>query len=260
MGTRDLLRRATTEGLLPIATLIGAVLLWQLIIVMFGVPKFIVPLPSDIALELWDWRWQLPYQTWVTFYEAVAGFLLSVVVAIPLAALLSISPWINRAIYPLIVVTQAVPKIAIAPVVLLVFGVGTGSKVILCFLSAFFPILIATSGGLAATPEELTELSRAYHAPWLRTFVKIRFPMALPHVFSGLKVAISLAVTGAVVAEFVASDEGLGYVILSATSYWKSALAFAAMIILSVMAIVLFALVEWTERLICPRSSAHTEP
>jgi NitT/TauT family transport system permease protein len=253
-----MLKRVATEGLLPIVTLITVVLLWQMIVVVFGVPKFIVPLPSDIGLELWDWRWRLPYQTWITFYEAVAGFLLSVIVAIPLAALLSVSAWINRAIYPLIVVTQAVPKIAIAPVVLLIFGVGTGSKVILCFLSAFFPILISTSSGLAATPEELVELSRAYHAPWLRTFIKIRFPMALPHIFSGLKVAISLAVTGAVVAEFVASDEGLGYVILSATSYWKSALAFAAMIILSVMAILLFAMVEWAEKILCPWAGSQT--
>ena len=188
----------------------------------------------------------------MTLYEALAGFVLSIVVAIPLAVLLVSSTLVSKAVYPLLVITQAVPKIAIAPVLLLIFGAGTEPKVILCFLSAFFPILISAATGLAATPEELIDLSRSYRAGALKTFVKIRFPMALPHIFSGLKVAITLAVTGAVVAEFVASDQGLGYIILSATSYWKSALAFGAMILLSLMAIILFGAVWLAERLLCP--------
>ena len=147
---------------------------------------------------------------------------------------------------------KAVPKVAIAPVLLLLLGAGETSKVVVAFLVAFFPIVVDTATGLAATPRELLDLSRSYRASAFKTFLKVRFPMALPFFFSGLKVAITLSVIGAVVGEFVGSDRGLGYVIVSATSYWKSNLAFGAMLLLAVMAVGLFALVEVVERLVCP--------
>ncbi|MGH7266164.1 MAG: ABC transporter permease [Candidatus Rokuibacteriota bacterium] len=125
------------------------------------------------------------------------------------------------------------------------------------FLVAFFPVVVDTATGLAATPPELLDLSRSYRASALKTFVKVRFPMALPFVFGGLKVAVTLSLIGAVVGEFVGSDEGLGYIILSATSYWKANLAFGAMILLSVMAVVLFWLVALVERLVCPWYAAE---
>ena len=162
------------------------------------------------------------------------------------------SPVLRSAVYPLLIVTQAVPKIAIAPVLLLLLGAGEVSKVVVAFLVAFFPIVVDTATGLAATPQELLDLSRSYRSSALKTFVKVRFPMALPFFFSGLKVAVTLAVIGAVVGEFVGSDKGLGYVIVSATSYWKSNLAFGAMLLLAVMAVGLFALVELAERIVCP--------
>jgi len=120
------------------------------------------------------------------------------------------------------------------------------------FLVAFFPVVIDTATGLNATPPELLDLSRSYRASAFKTFLKVRLPMALPFIFAGAKVAITLSVIGAVVGEFVGSDKGLGYVILSATSYWKTELAFSAMILLSLMAIVLFAAVSLVERLACP--------
>jgi len=174
-------------------------------------------------------------------------------IALPaLAVMLVYSPVLRSALYPLLVVTQAVPKVAIAPVLLLLLGAGEVSKVVIAFLVAFFPIVVNTATGLAATPPELLDLSRSYRASRLKTFIKVRFPMALPFFFSGLKVAVTLSVIGAVVGEFVGSDKGLGYVIVSATSYWKSNLAFAAMLLLSVMAVGLFGLVELVERLVCP--------
>jgi len=246
------MRQTLQDLLLPAVTLVVAVLLWEAAVIVFQIPKFVIPKPSEVAVEMWAWKERLPYQTWVTLYEAIAGFVLSILFAVPVAVLIVSSPIVSKAVYPLLLITQAVPKIAIAPVLLLVFGAGTESKVILCFLSAFFPILISTATGLASTPEELLDLSRSYRAGAWKTYAKIRFPMALPHIFSGLKVAITLAVTGAVVAEFVASDKGLGYTILSATSYWKSALAFGAMILLSLLAIVLFGAVWLAERILCP--------
>ena len=240
------------DYLLPAATLIVGVILWEIVIRVFKVPKYLIPAPTTIAEEMWEWRYRLPEHLWVTTYEALAGFTLAIVVAVPLAVILVYSSLASKALYPLLVITQSVPKIAIAPVLLLIMGVGTDAKIVLCFLAAFFPIVIDTATGLASTPEELLDLSRSYRANAIKTFLKVRFPMALPFFFSGLKIAITLAVTGAVVAEFVASDKGLGYTILAATSYWRAGLAFGAMILLALLAIFLFGLVWLAERIFCP--------
>jgi NitT/TauT family transport system permease protein len=254
------LERRARPVLLPAAVLVGALVVWEIAWRLFKVPLFVVPLPSGILAETWAWRWHLLGHGWVTLYETLAGFGLSILVGTPLAVIIVYSPVLRSAIYPLLVVTQAVPKVAIAPVLLLLLGAGEVSKVIVAFSVAFFPIVVDTATGLAATPRELLDLSRSYRAGALRTFVKVRFPMALPFVFSGLKVAVTLAVIGAVVGEFVGSDRGLGYVILSATSYWKSNLAFAAMLLLAAMAVGLFGLVELVERLVCPWYVHAREP
>jgi NitT/TauT family transport system permease protein len=240
------------RALLPVAVFLGILVAWELSYRVFDIPKFVVPAPVGIVTETWEWRAHLLGHTWVTLYETLAGFGLSILVGTPLAVLLVYSPWLRSALYPLLVVTQAVPKVAIAPVLLLLLGAGEVSKVVVAFLVAFFPVVVDTATGLAATPPELLDLSRSYRAGALKTFVKVRFPMALPFFFSGLKVAVTLAVIGAVVGEFVGSDKGLGYVIVSATSYWKSNLAFGAMAILALMAVGLFGLVELAERLVCP--------
>jgi NitT/TauT family transport system permease protein len=244
--------RNLSRYVVPAATVAGAVILWELASRVLRIPKFIMPAPSEIATEAWEWRYRFIGHSWVTLYETLGGFALSIVVGVPLATLIVYSPSMRRALYPLIVLLQAVPKIAVAPVLLLVIGYGEIPKMIVAFLVAFFPIVVDTATGLAATPPELLELSRSYRASAFKTFVKVRFPMALPFVFSGLKVAITLAVIGAVVGEFIGSDKGLGYVILSATSYWKTELAFASMILLSLIAIMLFGAVCLVERLVCP--------
>lgn len=244
--------RRVRPVLLPAGVLLGALVVWEAVWRIFDIPRFVVPLPSGIVVETWEWRWRLLGHSWVTLYETLAGFGLSIAVGTPLAVMLVYSPVLRGALYPLLVVTQAVPKVAIAPVLLLLLGAGEVSKVVVAFLVAFFPVVVDTATGLAATPPELLDLSRSYRAGALRTFLKVRFPMALPFFFSGLKVAVTLAVIGAVVGEFVGSDQGLGYVIVSATSYWKANLAFGAMLLLALMAVGLFGLVELVERLVCP--------
>ena len=244
--------RHLSRYVVPAATVAGAVVVWELASRVLRIPKFVMPAPSEIATEAWEWRYRFIGHSWVTLYETLGGFALSIAVGVPLAVLIVYSPTMRRALYPLIVLLQAVPKIAVAPVLLLVIGYGEVPKMIVAFLVAFFPIVVDTATGLAATPPELLELSRSYRASAFKTFVKVRFPMALPFFFSGLKVAITLAVIGAVVGEFIGSDKGLGYVILSATSYWKTELAFASMILLSLIAIMLFGAVCLVERLVCP--------
>jgi NitT/TauT family transport system permease protein len=253
------LRRLAGETLVPAATLIAAVVAWEVATRALHVPRFIMPAPSAILGEGWDWRYRFIEHTWVTLYETLGGFALSMVVGVPLAVLIVYSPTLRLAIYPLIILAQSVPKIAIAPVLLLVLGFGEFPKMVVAFLVAFFPVVVDTATGLAATPPELLDLSRSYRASRFKTFLKVRLPLALPFIFAGAKVAITLSVIGAVVGEFVGSDKGLGYVILSATSYWKTELAFSAMIILSLMAIVLFAAVSLVERWLCPWLSPEAE-
>jgi NitT/TauT family transport system permease protein len=245
-------RRLVAESVVPAVTLGAVLLAWEGATHAFRIPRFIMPAPSAILGEGWEWRYRFLGHTWVTLYETLGGFALSIVVGVPLAILIVYSPVLRRALYPLIVLTQSVPKIAVAPVLLLVLGHGEIPKVIVAFLVAFFPVVVDTATGLAATPPELLDLSRSYRASAFKTFLKVRLPMAMPFIFAGAKVAITLSVIGAVVGEFVGSDKGLGYVILSATSYWKTELAFSAMILLSVMAIALFGAVSLVERLACP--------
>jgi len=244
--------RIVGDYLVPAATLVGVLVAWEAATHAFRIPRFVMPAPSAILAEGWDWRYRFLGHAWVTLYETLGGFALSIVVGVPLAVLIVYSPTLKNALYPLIVLAQSVPKIAIAPVLLLMLGHGEIPKVIVAFLVAFFPVVVDTATGLAATPPELLDLSRSYRASAFKTFLKVRLPMAMPFFFAGAKVAITLSVIGAVVGEFVGSDKGLGYVILSATSYWKTELAFSSMILLSVMAIVLFGAVALVERLVCP--------
>ncbi len=245
-------RRLLGETLIPAATLLAALLAWEVATRAFRIPRFIMPAPSAILGEGWEWRYRFIGHTWVTLYETLGGFALSMAVGVPLAVLIVYSPALRAAIYPLVILAQSVPKIAIAPVLLLVLGYGEVPKMVVAFLVAFFPVVVDTATGLAATPPELLDLSRSYRASAFKTFMKVRLPMALPFIFAGAKVAITLSVIGAVVGEFVGSDKGLGYVILSSTSYWKTEVAFSAMILLSLMAIVLFAAVSLVERVVCP--------
>jgi NitT/TauT family transport system permease protein len=245
-------RRLLAEYVVPAITLVGVLLAWEAATRAFRIPRFIVPAPSAILAEGWEWRYRFLGHAWVTLYETLGGFALSMLVGVPLAVLIVYSPTLKSALYPLIVLAQSVPKIAIAPVLLLILGHGEIPKVIVAFLVAFFPVVVDTATGLAATPPELLDLSRSYRASAFKTFLKVRLPMAMPFVFAGAKVAITLSVIGAVVGEFVGSDQGLGYLILSATSYWKTELAFSSMILLSLMAIVLFGAVALVERLVCP--------
>jgi NitT/TauT family transport system permease protein len=241
-------RRALTEYVLPGATLVALVVVWEVGVRVLAVPRFVLPPPSLIASEAWGARAQLPGHTWSTLWETLAGFGLSIVIGVPLAVLIAWSPFLRNTIYPLLVVTQSVPKVAIAPLIVILMGVGQTPKILIAFLVAFFPIVVDTATGLNAVPPELLDLSRSLKASRLQEFVKIRFPTAVPFFFSGLKVAVALSVVGAVVGEFVQADKGLGYLIVVSMTYFRTALAFSAMVLLSIMGVALFALVGIVER------------
>jgi NitT/TauT family transport system permease protein len=169
-----------------------------------------------------------------------------------LAVAVVYSPFLQNTIYPILLALQSMPKVAIAPLLVLWIGFGAMPKILVVFLVCFFPIIVATASGLSAVPPALMDLIRSLSATTFQTFVKIRFPTAIPHIFVGLKIAITFAVIGAVIGEFVGSDQGLGYLILISTSQSRTPLAFGALLILTIMSIVLYYAIEFLERLVVP--------
>ena len=244
--------RATLRLIAPFITFVGLLVLWGLATRVFDWPIWLVPSPLDVADALWEYRDFLPRQFWVTFVETIAGFGLAIAIGVPLAVAIAASPILEMTIYPILLALNAVPKIAIAPILVLWMGFGPAPKIVVALLLCIFPIVIGTATGLKATPPEFVELARSLTAGRRQLFLKVRFPAAMPHIFVGLKVAISLAVIGAVIGEFVGSSEGLGWVILNSQSNLNTPLAFAAMALLAVMSIGLFYALVAIERLFVP--------
>jgi len=249
MTLRDL--RTALYPLLGVAVMLA---LWQLYVSAFGINRIVLPGPVDITrAAIANWA-ILMRETWPTFLESVLGFALAVVIGIPVAVCVASSRVLNLTLYPILIATQSVPKVAVAPIILVWFGLGLQSKLVIAFLVAFFPIVVDTATGMRATPIGLLELARSLRASSLQIFMKVQFPAALPSIFAGAKVAVTLAVIGAVIGEFVGSLNGLGNLLLTANSQLDSPLAWAALIWLSVLGIVLFAAVVAVERLVMPWS------
>jgi NitT/TauT family transport system permease protein len=235
--------------------LLGAgivVALWWLATIVLDIQPFILPAPPDVTGAFFRLPGYLLRQTWTTLVETLAGFGLAVAGGLIAAVGLTAFRVVERAVFPLLVAANAVPKIAVAPLLVVWLGFGSVPKIVMVFLISFFPIVVAAVSGLASMPAELGELARSLSASRRQTFVKLRIPWALPQIFIGLKVGITLAVVGAVVGEFSGGDRGLGYVIVASGSSADTALAFAAMTLLAVMSVTLFYLVSAAERLLLP--------
>lgn len=248
------MRRLAVGTLLPVLTIAALVGLWWLATLIFDWPAFLVPTPLDVGNEIVDERRLLLDSFEATLYESLIGFAIAIAVAVPSAVAIAYSELLERTVYPALVALNAIPKIAIAPLLVIWMGFGIGPKITMVVLICFFPIVISTATGLKATPAELVELSRSLSASRLDEFVRFRFPWALPYVFVGLKVAIALAVIGAVVGEFIGATEGLGYVIVASQQNANTTLAFAAIVLLSLMSIALFYAIVLTQRVLVPWS------
>lgn len=247
--------RAGVSRLAPGLALAGLVIFWQLACWLFHIPSFVLPSPVEIvkaAIQVSPSIWL--GHIWATLEVSLMGYGLSIVVAIPLAIALSVSAGLSRTLYPLLVIIQSTPVVAVAPIIVVVMGAGEAPRVFITFLITFFPIVVSTVTGLSATPPELIELSRSLGASRGREYRNIRIPYAIPHIFSALKISITLAVIGAVVAEFVAAEKGLGFFIAFSTSFFKVPQAFAALIALIVVSLLLFRLVNWSQRRFFPWS------
>jgi len=239
---------------IPALSLLALFAVWEAIVAFFELPVYLLPAPSVIWVASVENFGTLVGHSVVTLRTVMYGFLVSVVISLPLAMLITSSQRIANIIYPVLVITQSIPKVALAPILVIALGANELPRIVVTFLVAFFPLVIAVATGLMAAPKELVELGRSYRGSTWQILMRIKLPFAVPMIFSGLKVAVTLSVVGAVVGEFVNADAGLGYFIVTSTAFFQTPLAFSALIILSFMGVLLFQLVCIVERRFFPWS------
>ncbi|MEM7126491.1 MAG: ABC transporter permease [Chloroflexota bacterium] len=238
--------------LLPATLLVMLLVIWELVVWLLAVPKWIVPPPSAIGQAFWETRGLLAPHVGQTMLEVAIGIGVAISTGIAVAAILDFSPWLRRAIYPLLVISQTIPILALAPLLIIWFGFGIVPKVIVVTLFCFFPIAINTTDGLAAAEPELIDLFRSMGATWWQIWLKVRLPAALPYFFSGLKIAATYSVVGAIVGEWVGAKQGLGIYLLRSSAAFKTAQVFTAIVITSLLSILLFLAVFGIERWAMP--------
>lgn len=250
---RQRLRRERIGGIVyPIGMMVAAVVFWEIAVRTLSIPSYLLPAPSTIIESMVKNSAVLIKESIGTTLEILLGFALSVAVGIPLALAIYLWRPFARAIYPVLVSSQAVPKVAIAPLFLVWFGFGLLPKVLIAFLIAFFPVVINTAMGLAALEREKIYLAQSMGMGPFATFFKIQLPNAMPSIFAGLKISITFAVVGAVVGEFVGGQGGLGYLLLIANGNMDTPLLFGGIVALTVLGVVLFLLIGVAERLVLP--------
>ena len=236
--------RSLRAALEPVAVFIVLAVLWEWAVDIFAIKPYLLPALSSVLRSLWHNRMMLLEQALVTGGEIVLGYAAAVIGGVLMALAIFAWPLAYRMFYPVLVVFQGLPKIALAPLMIVWVGYGTSSKVLMAFLFAFFPVMITTLGGLAGTPEHLVEHFRAIRAsPWTM-FRRLRLPAALPSIMDGCKTAMPLAVIGAIVGEFVGSQRGLGYLILESNAQARTDLLFAALVAISLLAGLLYWAIE----------------
>jgi NitT/TauT family transport system permease protein len=252
-----LIRRAArlANRYAPGLAFIGLLVIWELGCRIFEVPTFLLPSPSLIVQGMF--QQPLPIwlgHIWATLRVALIGYCAAIAVSIPLAVALASSRLLSRTFYPMIIVVHSMPIVAIAPIIVVTLGASDLPRIVITFLITFFPIVVTTTTGLTVTPPELIELSRSLRAGRRREMLHIRLPYAVPYIFSALRISTTLAVIGAVVAEFVAAERGLGYFIQFSTSFFKINQGFAALVVLVTISLAFFQFIGLLQRLFVPWS------
>lgn len=262
-GVTARISRIASNTVYPLATMLGLFLLWELVIIVFNVPALILPTPRDVLVTTVQEIGLLFRHSQATLHIILVGYFAAVAVGLPLAVLMVSWRTVERVLNPLLVSSQAVPKVAVAPLLVVWLGFGAAPKIIVTMLVSIFPIIVSSVVGLKSISPQMIHLGRSMGLSWLKMFIKIRIPNALPSCFAGLKVGITLAIVGAIVGEFVGSNYGLGYLLIMSIGQMRINLMFASMIALVVIAIVLYAALELVEKLTIPwhiRSTAQGTP
>lgn len=249
---KNLRRFLESEFTRPFFLILAVFLIWELIIRIFNISAYLIPAPLAVLQQIiaeWPRLWR---ESLITTYATLGGFGLSILIGIPAAVMIAYSRVIESFLYPLLVFSQSIPKIAIAPLFVVWFGFGIFPKIITAFLLGFFPIVVSTVMGFKSIETEMIDLARSMKASPSQIFLKISFPQALPSIFAGLKVSVTLAVVGAVVGEFVGSNSGIGYLLQIANGNFDLPLMFAALFVLSMIGVLLFAVVDVIEKMMIP--------
>lgn len=235
--------------LLPLGLAIVVLILWQMIVRLAGVPEVIMPAPTDILQAMIDQQRILLRNAVPTMWESTLGFLLASALGIAIAVAITYSRVARLALYPNLVFFQLIPKIALAPLFIVWFGIGMQSRLAIAVFIAFFPIVISTVSGLTNVDRNMIRLCRSLTGTEWQIFVHVRFPAALPYIFGGMKVGMTLAIIGVVIGEFITAQAGLGYLIIFATARADTTMAMAAILVLCLGGVALFGLVGLAERL-----------
>jgi NitT/TauT family transport system permease protein len=242
-----------------IILVLGFIVGWQLATWLFSIPEYLLPPPSAILIRIYQLGDRLVWHAWITLYEALGGFSLSIIFGITVASLMVHSRFVANVLYPIMVVKQVTPMIVFAPLIVVWIGSGPPSKIFMAFLVAFFPMVVNTEAGLRRVDEDLILMMRGLKSSRWKIYSLIRLPSALPVIFAGMRVSITFAVLGAVVAEFVASSAGLGYLVNEGSNNLDTPLTFAAVVVLAGMGFVMFSALSWLQKVLVPWASEHIE-
>jgi NitT/TauT family transport system permease protein len=247
-------RRSLSDVMPAVGLAVAVLVVWELVVRLFGVPTFVIPAPSAIATALVESRAVLIAASKATAVEVLFGFVLAAVAGIAVALVIVRFERFGKALYPLVVLFQNVPKVALAPIFILWFGYDLAPKVVLIVVIAFFPVAIDMLAGLQSVEPSFVALMQSVGAGRSEILRRVRVPHSLPHLMAGLKVAITFSVIGAIVGEFAGASAGLGYVIQFASTQLDTPLVFAALVVVSVLGLFFYYLVEFAERLLVPWS------
>jgi NitT/TauT family transport system permease protein len=245
---RPFSRNRVFRRLLPWVVVAAIFVLWELGVVAFKIESFILPAPSAIFSAAWEWHWALLDNAWQTFIETAVGFFLAIAFGLFAGVAIGSSSLVYDGLYPALIGFNTIPKVAIVPILVIWFGIGAVPAIITAFLLSFFPILVNVATGIATVEPELKDVLRALGASRWQVITKIGLPRSMPFFFASLKVAITVAFVGSIVAETVAANKGIGNFMLVASSRFEVPLAFAGLLITSVMGIGMYAVASVVER------------
>ena len=246
------LRERGANLLIPLLALVIAIAAWAAVVAVFEIPDYLLPAPQAVAARIlkdWPLLWKHGIYTLVS---VLTGFAASIAIGVPIAFAIVLSRSMERLVMPFLVMSQTIPKVAIAPILVVWLGFGILPKIAIVFLISFFPIVVSTVVGLKSVETDMIDLVRSMGAGMPKIMLRVRAPSALPQMFAGFKIAVCLAVVGAIVGEFVGSDRGLGYLLLTSTGTLDGPLIWAALLVLIAMGVILFAIVSAIERIAIP--------
>ncbi|MGM0570222.1 ABC transporter permease [Marinobacter sp.] len=244
----------------PWILLVSLTLLWEFVCFAFSIPTYLFPAPTDIWTSWQEYQGQIMKHATHTLFTTVTGFAIAVIFGVVLGVLVGSSPLIYKAVYPLMVGFNSIPKVAFVPVLVVWFGIGTVPAILTAFLISFFPVVVNMATGLATLEPELQDVLRSLGASKLDILKKVALPRSMPYFFASLKVAITLAFVGSVISETVASNVGIGYLMISASSTMDMGLVFAGLVVIAIMGVVMYEMFAFVERRMTGWATRGSDP